>query len=94
MNNYESVIIIEPNLMEKQLEDILEKVTNKIKKFSKKCQITKIGKRKLAYEIKHNKEGYYVLIEFETEDKQAIPEIERLYRITDEIMKFIVVKKD
>lgn len=94
MNKYESVIIIEPNLKEKQLEDILEKVTNKIKEFSKNCEITRIGKRKLAYEIKHNKEGYYVLIEFETEDKQAIPEIERLYRITDEIMKFIVVKKD
>lgn len=93
MNKYESVIIIEPNLKEKHIEDILKKVTNKIKEFSKECEITRLGKKKLAYEIKHNITGYYALIEFETDDKKAIPEIERFYRITDEIMKFIIVKK-
>lgn len=94
MNKYESVIIIEPNLKEKHLEDVLKRINDKINKFSKECEVTKLGKKKLAYEIKHNKEGYYVIIEFEIEDKNAIQEIERFYRITEEIMKFIIVKKD
>ena len=48
--------------------------------------------RKLAYEINKNKEGYYVVYDFEANPK-LIAELERNYRITDEIIKFIVVKK-
>ena len=55
-----------------------------------------MGKKKLAYEVKKNKEGYYVIYYFEIkpEDKEAISNIERFYRITDEILKFIVIRKD
>ena len=51
-----------------------------------------MGKRKLAYEIKKNKEAYYMQINFESEP-EAITELERIYRITDEILKFITIKK-
>ena len=52
-----------------------------------------MGKRKLAYEIKKNSEGIYVLINFEA-NPTLIKELERVYRITDEVIKFIVVRKD
>ncbi len=52
-----------------------------------------MGLRKLAYEIGKNKEGYYVVFEFEAKP-ELIVELERNYRITDEIIKFIVVRKD
>ena len=47
--------------------------------------------QKLAYEIQKNKEGYYVVINFEAKP-ELIAELERQYRITDSVIKFIVVK--
>ena len=52
-----------------------------------------MGKKKLAYEVKKNKEGFYVLINFEAKP-DSITELERNYRITDEVIKFIVVRKE
>ena len=51
------------------------------------------GMKKLAYDIKKNKEGNYVVINFEAKP-ELIKELERIYRITDEVIKFIVVRKD
>ena len=55
--------------------------------------VEEMGKRKLAYEVKKNKEGYYVIINFEAKP-ELITELERNYRITDEVIKFIVVRKE
>ena len=64
-----------------------------INKNGKVESVEEMGKRKLAYEVKKNKEGYYVLFNFDAEPA-SIAELERNYRITDEIIKFITVKKD
>ena len=47
----------------------------------------------MAYEIKKQKEGYYIIIKFEA-NPTLIAELERVYRITDEVMKFIVVREE
>ena len=52
-----------------------------------------MGQKKLAYPMRKCSEGYYVLINFEA-NPSLIAELERNYRITDEVIKFIVVKKD
>ena len=49
--------------------------------------------KKLAYEVKKNKEGTYLFFNFEAKPDSII-ELERVYRITDEVIKFIVVKKE
>ena len=49
--------------------------------------------KKLAYEVKKNKEGFYILINFEAKP-ESIAELERNYRITDEVIKFIVVRQE
>ena len=97
MINYESVIIIKPSLSEKEVERVNQDVQNKIKEFTKEIKIENLGKRKLAYEIKSCKEGYYYVYKFELTNKNngdALLEIERYYRITDEIIKFMNVKQD
>lgn len=96
MKKYESIVLIKPELNEKQLKEISESIIKKINEFAKVTKIEDIGKRKLAYEVKKNKEAYYILYNFEVEDENSrnIAEIERFYRITDEILKFIVVKVD
>ena len=92
MNKYESVIIINPNVEETALKALIEKFQTLINTDGKVEQVNELGKKKLAYEIKKNKEGYYVVYDFEA-NPSLIAELERNYRITDEVIKFIVIKK-
>ena len=92
MNKYESVIIINPEVDEAGLKALEEKFTGLINEKGKVEEVVDLGKRKLAYEIQKNKEAYYVQFNFESKP-EAIAELERIYRITDEILKFITIKK-
>ncbi len=93
MNQYESIIIVNPNLDEAALKALEEKFTGLINENGKVESVENMGKKKLAYEIKKCKEGTYLLFNFEAKP-DSITELERVYRITDEIMKFIVVRKE
>ena len=93
MNKYESVIIINPNLEAEAIKGLVEKFSNLINNNGKVDSVEEIGKKKLAYEIKKNKEGYYIIIKFEAKP-EVITELERVYRIADEVIKFIVVKEE
>ena len=95
MNKYESVIIINPNINKEQTLKTISNIKNKISEYAEITKEVDIGIRTLAYEIKKNKTGYYLSYEFEVDEEKkqdAIREIERFYRITDEIIKFINVK--
>ena len=50
-----------------------------------------MAKIKLAYDIKKNKEAYYMVFKFEA-NPTLIAELERVYRITDEVLKFITTR--
>ena len=93
MNKYESVIIINPNLEAESIKALIEKISNLINNNGKVDSVEEVGKKKLAYEIKKNKEGYYVIFKFEA-NPELITELERVYRITDEVIKFIVIKEE
>ena len=93
MNKYESVIIINPSVEEEGIKNLIKKFSDLINTEGKIESVEEIGKRKLAYEVKKNKEGYYILFNFEAKP-ELIAELERNYRITDEVIKFIVVKKE
>jgi small subunit ribosomal protein S6 len=92
MNKYESVVIINPNVEENALKELTDRFTTLINSDGKVEQVNDLGKKKLAYEVKKNKEGYYVVFDFEA-NPSLIAELERNYRITDEVIKFIVIKK-
>ena len=93
MNKYESVIIINPSVEEQGIKSLISKFTDLINSNGKLEKVEEIGKKKLAYEIKKNAEGYYVVFNFEAKP-ESIAELERVYRITDEVIKFIVVKEN
>jgi len=93
MNKYESVIIIDPNCTDEAVKALEEKFTGLINENGKVESVENMGKKKLAYEIKKNKEATYLLFNFEA-NPSSIAELERNYRITDEILKFIVVRKE
>ncbi len=99
MKKFESVIILKPNLMKDEIKEILEKVEKTINKVAKITNKQEIGIKKLAYEIKKCKEGYYVVHQFEIKQETEngeddIASIERYFRTQEEIIKFIIVKRD
>ncbi len=93
MNKYESVIIIRPNLDKGEIEEIITKITDLINQDGEVTKVDKMGVKRLAYEINKCKEGYYIVIYFEA-DPSIISELERNYRINENIIKFITVRKD
>ena len=92
-DRYESVVIINSSLEEAKIKAVIEKISNLINSNGKVETVEEVGTKKLAYEINKQKEGYYVIFNFES-NPTAIAELERIYRITDEVIKFIVVKKE
>ena len=64
MNEYESVIIIKPNLDEGEIEGIITEITDLINKDGEVTKVDKMGVKTLAYEIEKNKEGYYIIFYF------------------------------
>ena len=93
MNKYESVVIINPNCTDEAVKALEDKITGLINKNGKLESVENMGKKKLAYEINKNKEAIYLLFNFEAKP-DSIAELERNYRITDDILKFIVVRKE
>lgn len=93
MNKYETVMIINDSLTQEQKDKVVSKILDYITKNGNVIGKESYGSKKLAYEIRKQKTGYYYIINFESEPT-TIYELERLYRITDEILKFIVVRVD
>jgi len=91
MNKYESVVIINPNVDEEGVKSLVEKFSALINNDGKVEKVDSLGKRKLAYEVKKQKEAYYEVFHFEA-NPVLISELERNYRITDEVIKFMTMK--
>ena len=92
MNKYESVIIVNPSVDEDNLKALEKQFTDIINTNGNVTKVDEMGKKTLAYEVKGNTEGIYVTFYFEA-DPSLITELERNYRITDDVIKFIVINK-
>lgn len=92
MKHYETMFIIKPTLVEDEIRSKIEFFKEAIIKNGGEIETClDMGMRQLAYEIKKNKRGYYFVIYFKAETS-LILELERLYRINEDILRFIVVK--
>lgn len=93
MNKYETVIIINNNITQEQKSEVIKKIENYITENGNITATNNLGARRLAYQINKNDYGYYYIIEFEANSKMIL-ELERLYRMTEELLKFLVIRKD
>lgn len=92
MRNYEATFILDPKVTEEQQASVIEKLTNLVTSNSGEVvEVNNWGKRRLAYEIKNNREGSYVVFKFRSKKEQAA-EIERILRIQEEVLKAILVR--
>ena len=91
--NYEVLYILNPALGEEGIASVVERFKTLIEKNGTLAEVDEWGARRLAYEINHITEGYYVLFSFNsTPDLPA--EVERIANITDGVIRSLVVCKD
>lgn len=93
-NKYETVIVLSAKLGEEGNAELVEKFKALIAKHGTVESVDGVGLReRLAYPINKETEGYYTLVNFEsTPDFTA--ELDRRYKITDGVLRSIIVKKD
>lgn len=94
MRDYEVVFIVHPDLEETAMGEVVEKVQGWITTGG--GEITKVdlwGKRKLAYEIRKQRDGQYVLLEAQMEPKFCL-ELERNLRLLEPVMRFLIISRD
>jgi len=93
MRKYESLFVLKPNLEEEKRKELIEKFTNVIASNGEVVKVDEWGNRKLAYEIDKLREGYYVLVDFKAAPELP-SELERNFRISDEVIRFVVVNRE
>jgi small subunit ribosomal protein S6 len=94
LNKYESIYIVNPNVEADGIKSLVEKFNALIEsEGGKVLETNEWGMKKLAYPIKKFTQGYYVLVNFEAK-AEFIDELERVYKITDNVIKFITIRKE
>ena len=94
MNKYELAVVLSAKLEDDERAAALEKVKGYITRFGGNIvDVDEWGKKRLAYEIQKMHEGFYYFIQFEA-DATCPAEVERHVRIMDNVMRYLVVKKE
>ena len=91
--SYEAMYILDPNLSEEATAALVEKFTGLVENSGTITEVDQWGKRRLAYPIEDQTDGHYVRMTFTA--APAFPaELDRIFRITDGIMRSIIVCLD
>ena len=92
MRNYQSVLILKPDLDEAQVDQSVEKITSVLQKFGGSIlKLDKWGKKRLAYRVKKNKFGYYLNV-YHTCEAGKVPDLEKEYQLYDLVIKYLVIR--
>ena len=90
-SSYETIFVVDLQKGEEEVKALVEKFTKLIADNGAVEEVDEWGKRRLAYPINDLNEGYYVLVKFNA-PAQFVSELERIFGITEGIMRSIVVK--
>lgn len=89
---YETIFIVDGSYTEEEYTKAFEKIKNHISGYYAIDEIQEIGKKKLAYEVKGNDYGYYVILTVNIFDSD-VKDIEKYYKENEDILKFIICRK-
>jgi small subunit ribosomal protein S6 len=96
VREYEVTIIIQPQLEEDERKKLIERVSELLApgaKEEEKPAADEWGMRRLAYPIKKYREGYYVLY-VGALDGERLPEVERSMQYMEDILRYLIVRKE
>ena len=94
MSAYELMFIVKPELDDQAVQQEIEKVGQLIQTNGGQVRkVTPWGKRRLAFSVKDQREGYYVVEEFDLEQAK-VAEVERVLKISDTVFRHLLVRQD
>lgn len=91
--NYEVLYILNPALGEEETAAQVAKYKEMTEARGTVTEVDEWGKRKLAYPINDETEGYYVVTTFES-NPEFPAELDRVYRITDGVLRSMIIAKE
>jgi small subunit ribosomal protein S6 len=92
VHQYETMYILKSDLEAEQTSTLVSKYQSLVTEHGGEIsKLEEMGKRRLAYEINHNRDGYYVLMEYSA-DTDFTRELERQMRIDDSVIRFLTVR--
>ena len=85
------MLILPPEADESVVSGALDRITRIIGEAGGQVgNVDRWGRRRLAFEIEHQTEGYYVVVEF-TAEPEVLTELERSLHLADEVLRFKIV---
>lgn len=92
MKHYETMFILKPTLTQEEIKARVDGFKELLTKNGAKIEaIQDMGAKTLAYEIQKHRRGYYFVIYF-IADSSTVLELERVYTITEDVIRFIIIK--
>ena len=94
MSKYELALVVNAKIEDEAREAVVEKAKGYVARYGGTVtEVEEWGKKRLAYEVQKMREGFYYFIQFEA-DATCPAEVEIHVRIMDNVMRYLVVKKE
>ena len=94
MSKYELALVVNAKIEDEAREAVVEKAKGYVARYGGTVtEVEEWGKKRLAYEVQKMREGFYYFIQFEA-DATCPAEVESHVRIMDNVMRYLVVKKE
>lgn len=96
MRIYELIFILKPGMPDEDIDAIVEQFSGIITEGGGVInKIDRWGKRRLAYKVRGQRDGYYVLIDYSVDSNSGLSkEVERRLRVVDDVIKYLTVRVD
>jgi len=95
MRRYEVVFVLAPTLTEDEVEQAIEGFTKTARdKGAEIVSVDKWGKRRLAFRVGKHSDGFYVVVTLHEPSGTAVAELERRFKVTDSVIRFLSVRTD
>ncbi len=95
MRRYEVVFVLAPTLTEDEVEQAIESFTKTARdKGAEIVSVDKWGKRRLAFRVGKHSDGFYVVVTLHEPSGTAVAELERRFKVTDSVIRFLSVRTD
>jgi len=93
VNEYEILLMLDPELAEERQTEIVSRTKELVEKGSGNWLSHDVwGRRRLAYEIDHKTDGVYHLLQFDA-PSEALDEVSRVLKITDGVMRHMATRR-
>ncbi len=94
MRSYEVALVLKPNVEEEKCENLFVKLTSLVEgEGGTVGGITRLGKRRLAYEVKDCREGNYSIVKFQG-GRKLPGEVGRVLRLSEDVLRHMITREE